>query len=353
MYTPSGHLVFALPGRLMAVPFDLASLKVVGSPVPVVEGVRTEVVRRAAQYSFSETGTLVYAPGAAADLARLVSVGIDGSTEILPFDPAYFGSFALSPDGETLAINTYGRTAELWIYDLKRSRRTRIPDAVYCPLAWMPDGERLIYCRSEGDQVLTVATHLEGAGTETVLLQEKNITLYDVSGDGKYMATVGSESVDVFEFENPDFSDPVLSVKEEGWGPMFSPDDKYLSYTSLENTGSEIYVIALDGSERRWRVSDGGGEEALWSQDGKWLFYSNGHTWYRVPVSTQPKFTYGEPEVAFQGPYLNVPGFGYAVYPSGDRFIVVESVNPSHPITELKVVENWFQELERLAPTKR
>ncbi len=38
-YVPTGHLVYALEGTLLAVPFDAARLEVLGDPVRVVEGV--------------------------------------------------------------------------------------------------------------------------------------------------------------------------------------------------------------------------------------------------------------------------------------------------------------------------
>ncbi len=47
-----------------------------------------------------------------------------------------------------------------------------------------------------------------------------------------------------------------------------------------------------------------------------------------------------------------MPGFGYAVYPDADKIIVLESATRQGPITELRVVENWFTELERLVPTR-
>jgi hypothetical protein len=39
-YLPDGHIVYALSGVVLAVPFDVRSLQVSGGPVPVVEGVR-------------------------------------------------------------------------------------------------------------------------------------------------------------------------------------------------------------------------------------------------------------------------------------------------------------------------
>src|ERR1700680_1848982 len=63
-YAPSGHLVYAQAGTLMAVPFDPQGLAVTGTAVPVVEGVLQSTLSGAAQYSLSATGSLVYATGA-------------------------------------------------------------------------------------------------------------------------------------------------------------------------------------------------------------------------------------------------------------------------------------------------
>ena len=64
-YLPTGHLVYALGGVLFAVPFDLTRLEVKGGPIPIVEGVRRAIgaATGAAQFSFSDTGSLTYVPG--------------------------------------------------------------------------------------------------------------------------------------------------------------------------------------------------------------------------------------------------------------------------------------------------
>ena len=66
---PTGHLVFARAGVLLAVPFDVAKRAVSGGPIAVVEGVRrtglNTVTPGAAQFAFSSTGTLVYLMGPA------------------------------------------------------------------------------------------------------------------------------------------------------------------------------------------------------------------------------------------------------------------------------------------------
>src|SRR4029077_14281212 len=83
-YASSGHLVYALGGTVMAVPFDRQRLEVKGPPTPVIEGVLQLPLTGAAQYSFSETGSVVYVPASvSAAQRRLVWVDRNGSEEPL------------------------------------------------------------------------------------------------------------------------------------------------------------------------------------------------------------------------------------------------------------------------------
>ncbi len=62
-YAPSGHLVYAEAGSILAAPFDLARLELTGAPVPVLEDVRMTLNGDNAHFSFSRNGTLAYVPG--------------------------------------------------------------------------------------------------------------------------------------------------------------------------------------------------------------------------------------------------------------------------------------------------
>ena len=144
-----------------------------------------------------------------------------------------------------------------------------------------------------------------------------------------------------------------LESEEREWSPAISPDGKYIAYTLISERNSEVFVGPIDGGGMRWQVSSDGGEEPVWSPRGDELYYSKGRKWYAVRVRTSPKFESDVPRVLFEGNYLNVPGQGYDVHPDGSKFLVVESSESNEPVSELKVVENWFAELERLAPTGR
>ena len=60
----------------------------------------------------------------------------------------------------------------------------------------------------------------------------------------------------------------------------------------------------------------------------------------------------GQSRGLFKGPYLAIPGPSYAYDATNDRFLLVARQDDA-PQTEIRVVLNWFQELERLAPAGR
>lgn len=64
-----------------------------------------------------------------------------------------------------------------------------------------------------------------------------------------------------------------LATPDIEWGAQFSPDGRHIAYTSDESGRSEAYVQPYPPTGERWQISDGGGEEPIWSQlDGRDLY---------------------------------------------------------------------------------
>jgi serine/threonine-protein kinase len=55
--------------------------------------------------------------------------------------------------------------------------------------------------------------------------------------------------------------------------PAFSPDGRWIAYSSLASGAYEIYVRAFPDTGRQWRMSTDGGVVAAWSRDGRRLLY--------------------------------------------------------------------------------
>jgi len=126
-YSPSGHLIYARAGSLLAVPFDLDESRVDGSPVPVVEGVSFSPIYGSAQYAVSGNGSLVYVRGAVwGNNRRVVWADREGRIQPLIETRRAFAAAKISPDGRLLALDVEGANSNVWVHDIARETSTRL-----------------------------------------------------------------------------------------------------------------------------------------------------------------------------------------------------------------------------------
>jgi DNA-binding SARP family transcriptional activator len=126
----SGHLLYVTANKtLMVVPFDQNSMKVVGEPTALTEGMRVGLWG-SADLAVSTTGTLVYATDAGQGKQELVWVTRDGRAQAVdPEWPSdYVGFPAVSPDGKSLAVARVADAEPLniWIKRLDRGPSTKL-----------------------------------------------------------------------------------------------------------------------------------------------------------------------------------------------------------------------------------
>ena len=127
-YLPSGHLVYMHEGTLFAVPFDLKRLEVTGQPAPILEGVVANPVSGGAQFSFSETGNLVYVAGrGGGQNVSIYWMDREGKFTPLRETPGNYDNPAFSPDGKRLALEINdGKRSDIWVYEWERDTLTRL-----------------------------------------------------------------------------------------------------------------------------------------------------------------------------------------------------------------------------------
>ena len=133
---------------------------------------------------------------------------------------------------------------------------------------------------------------------------------------------------------------PVLATEFNEDAPAFSPNGRYIAYVSNQSGRYQVYVVSYPEGEV-FRISTDGGEEPVWSRDGRELFFRHGIRFLSVAITDDPEFQTSTSTKLHEQPF-DRSGYG------GERFVVVAD----RSTTEFKVVFNWFQELERLAPTK-
>ena len=142
--------------------------------------------------------------------------------------------------------------------------------------------------------------------------------------------------------ENKD-PQPFLKTGFDEGNPSFSPNGRWLAYDSDESGRPEVYVRSFPEVAAKQQISTGGGF-AVWSRDGTEIFYQSGDKVMAVDVHPAD-MRLGKPRLLFE---LENAYSSFDVSLDG-RFLMTIGSEPS--ITHLTLVQNWFQELERLVPT--
>jgi serine/threonine-protein kinase len=364
-YVPTGHLVYALRGTLLAVPFDAARLEVTGGPVSLIEGVATAGVHSgAAHFSVSDTGSMVYVDAFENETARtFVWVDREGREERLEAEPRAYRYPRISPDGTRVALDIRDQELDTWIWDFARETLTRLTfDVGWDEYAlWTPDGRRIVFSSPRGGAVNLFWKAADGTGAAERLTDSPNRQYpHTFSLDGKQLvfreitADRGAD-LRVLSLEGERSTKALLATEYNEINGELSPDGRWLAYQSNESGEDDIYVRPFpNASKGRWQISTGGGEKPLWGPDGRELFYMtpSGRLMV-VPLQTDPSFATGSAEFLFVETYhVRDEGRTYDISPDGQRFLMIkESKDDSSAPRSMTVVLNWFEELKARVPT--
>jgi dipeptidyl aminopeptidase/acylaminoacyl peptidase len=235
---------------------------------------------------------------------------------------------------------------------------------------WSADGARIFFDSNLGMALDWKAVDSAQPAELLLASDDTHLTAVSASPDGKLLAV--ERSVDFASFDialvelggEPRLEPWLASPEFRETAPVFSPDARFIAYVSDETGQDEVYVQQVAGSPRRWLISNGGGREPRWSPVGDELFFRQGalrQTMIAVTVRTEPAFEAGEPRRLFEGDagvYVWEPIGAHAVYDvsrDGRRFLMVKNLVPlaelDNPL-RIRVVLDWFAELERLVPTR-
>jgi hypothetical protein len=151
---------------------------------------------------------------------------------------------------------------------------------------------------------------------------------------------------------------PVADTRFREGSAKFSPDGRWIAYSSDESGRPQIYVQAFPGPGPKIQVSNDGGTDPVWRRSGGELFYRGGNRMMAVAVTTAPTFRASAPRVLWEGIYsqglgssCGMPGVAssnYDVTADGQRFLMVRD-DENVSSTKIVVVVNWIADLKRAA----
>jgi len=323
--------------------------------VPLIDDIRMDERFSRAVFSTSTNGVLVCMTGSAQAQTQLR--WLDRSGRSLgdvgePADYTYGGTPELSPDGGSavLAIANRDRgTSDVWIIDLQSGRRRKLtvdtldhPDAM-----WALDGKSVFVTSSDSGAVDRIA--IDGTRSQRLVATQASDYHWPLSQHGHvllYSAFDGERNhLRELDLSQGGMSTPFVATAGAAFHAQFSPDGRFVTYTSDQTGRTEVFVSAYPQPGGTWQVSQDGGSEPRWSREGKELIFVDRENYLvAVDVDASHAFVTGEARRLFQ--FHGAGSFWrYDVSFDGERFLVTTPLeeNLKAPLT---LITNWPAKVE-------
>jgi dipeptidyl aminopeptidase/acylaminoacyl peptidase len=366
----SGYLLYLRGDTLMAQAFDPERGQLKGDSRAVAEHVATVPGRRLV--NASENGILIYHTGAANE-KRFTwfnragqNLGVTGEAE------DYF-DLRLSPDGAKLASNAGSPNSEIWVDELARGVRTRLtidPDTDHGIPVWSPDGDTILFGAVLGKARRGIYRKpSNGAGSEELLLpsEDSDTQIWPTSwsGDGRFVlyshgALLGQADIWVLPLAGVRKPRLLVQAPVAAYDGQFSPNGRWVAYTSRESGREEVYVVPFDptrvlntgsgavgasGGGGKWLISASGGRSPRWRGDGKEIFYlSPDNQMMAAGVEERGNgIEVRSAQALFRAP-VSISFSPYDVTLDGKKFVINTL---SEQNTPLALVVNWMANLKK------
>ena len=355
-----GWLLWVRTGALVARRMNFKTGELSGDVKTVAEPVFFDT-SHARLFSVSANGTVAYRGGM--PTTQLVWFDRTGNKLGALAEPAEKDgynpeSMRISPDGKHVAVHrvTRDQSSDIWLTDQTRALRFTFESAGN-PV-WSPDGRQIAF----GSGYRTTSSRYsrefsakpaDGSQGQTHLVGPlpRMSALDDWSPDGKSL---------LFQDVNPDTGFDLWTVALDGdRAPMpllgtkfdekygrFSPDGRWIAYTSNESGRAEVYIRALtEAAPAQWQVSADGGLFPAWSHDGRELYWvAQGGRMMAASIPEDRTGQPGKPQFLFQAPIygggldINTGGAQFDV--SSDGRFLINTIKDAGSST-ITVLKNW------------
>jgi Tol biopolymer transport system component len=370
-FLSDGTLLFLRAGTLLATGIDLSS------DPPALSG-EVETLMGAEEgasgidaFETCAAGHLAFVLNAASGDSVLVA--LDAAGQVTPFaaEPRpYAIAQSVSPDGRRLAFSQQDRedNVSLWIMELDTMAARPVAPEIQPTTAgvWTDDGRLLFTAWDRTYPRLLVSELRSNVEAETVFPDwpdELRIVNPWLATDGRnVLFTAGlADRKDTDIWIRPlDGSAParaLVGTRASESTASVSPDRRWLAYESDESGRNEVYIRGHDAAGETdapaLRVSRSGGHDALWSHDGRKLYFRDEKRRELLVVDVKlaaGRVATGEPRAIADGERLKVKDF-YEVMPfqplPDGRLLFVQGEGESEGTDRIEIVLNWAAQFGR------
>jgi len=290
----------------------------------------------------SAIGSLVFGAGSAKRQMTWLDrkgqrIGVAGS-------PDWFGFPRLSPDAARIALNRIEPSGGsfVWIFEFSRRVLSRVADRAALA-AWSRDGHELVYTANV-DEVVRKKYDSSGPGEILSQVKDLRVVPIDWSPDKKFVAFSGLAGLFVLPLDGQDRA--ARMIQPGAFSPRFSPDGRWLAYSSAESGPGEVFVQGFPEARARWQASNQGGTAPHWRRDGKELYYlAADRQLMAVTVKANAGgLDFDPPHALFA---LPVDPISFDVAPDGQRILALLPAEGEKESSELTVLTNWREGLKK------
>jgi eukaryotic-like serine/threonine-protein kinase len=346
----NGRLIYYRDGAVVAQTFDWKTGQVSGDPAVIVNKVGYSAASILAFFNVSHDGSLVVSSAADRVTSRLVWFDRNGQELGTVGAPGPYQQPRISPSGDRVVFqmpDPKSGNRDLFFIEVGRDIRHRLtnhPANDWFPV-WSPDANQVVFASDRVDGRTMTAflkTALDQSAPERQIEGLGQPT--DWSKDGWIAGAEGKIQVG-----RVGGGAPVNLTTSPGleWAARFSPDSRWLAYSSDESGRSEIYVRAFpkhpDPSAAKIQISNNGGEYPMWNDTGTEVYYlSAGDVVFAVNTQALGAGKVSTPAQLFKACPQSQPGYrdiGPYLSPldtrDGKRFLVACLVEPPGQYTVL------------------
>jgi Tol biopolymer transport system component len=350
-YVPTGHVLYTWAGTLMAIPFDIGRLEIVGAAIPVLRGVLSRDDTGVAYYEPAAAGALLFVPMDPKPYERTLAwMGKAGDSRPAVDERRPYDDPSLSPDGRLLAVSIRQREGDdVFVLDLERGAWMRLTqDGTGGPAVWAADG-RSLFVSASRPELRARRLSIDGSIDEDLVKGEAQMQAVAPSGNSLLYCVQGSPGRwDIWRL--PLHGDrkpkPFLATDAFEVDPAFSPDGEWIAYESREAGIRQLQVRPFSSSGAKHVVAEPACC-AVWRKAG--LFFKgrrHGRGWLlRADVRTTPAFQVDRIEPLFPiAEQFSAEWRTYDVTADGRVLLVLEDPREAAPL-QLAYIPNWLDEL--------
>jgi Tol biopolymer transport system component len=277
----------------------------------------------------------------------------------------------VSPDGKVVALAMGG---DIMRYDLERRVNTSVTAnglLNHSPI-WTPDGKHIIFSQRSNEGAIWWTRSDASAPPQKLFSAPDAVRAQALSPDGRRLAFSRQNAVtgwdiwmlplDLADPDRPKVGEPEAFLVGPGDQdyPAFSPDGRWVVFSTDDAAGrTELYAQPFPGGSaaHRVQITTEGGKFALWSRNGKDIFYvARDDRVMRMPyTATNTDFRAARPHVWSESPILNTGIYWNFDLASDGRHIITFPAPPSpragqNASLHVTFLLNFFDELKRRVP---